>query len=513
LLVPGQEIEITSGYHNDEETIFKGVIIKHGLKIRREGSYILIECKDKAVKMTLGRKSRYFYESTDSAIIEDLVSPYELSADVEATAYTHPEMIQYRASDWDFMMTRAQFNGQLCFVDDGAIKIGAPDTNADAVETIVYGSSIYEFDGEIDARDQYSKITSHTWSSVDQEVAEAEAEPPSLQLNGNLSSDDLASVFEVEDLQLRHGGQLSLEELQEWSNSKAVYQQLAKTRGRVRFQGIPNVKPGNRLQLEGVGNRFNGTIYVTGVRHEIVNGNWLVDAQFGLNPELFSETFEVSEQPASGVLPAINGLHIGITTQLEEDPDGEDRILVQIPIIDSEQEGIWARIATLDAGENRGSFFRPEIGDEVIVGFLNDDPNEAVVLGMLNSSSKPAPIVATDDNHEKGWVTRSEMKMLFNDDTISYTLETPAGKKIIVDEDQDVITIEDDHSNMISLNADGITIESAGDINIKAGGDLNMEGTNISVAANAELKGEGGSGAEISSGAITIIKGSQVQIN
>jgi len=511
--IPGKEIEITAGYHSEEETIFKGIIIKHGIKVRNKSTFLLIECRDEAVKMTLGRKSRYFYTSTDSDIIQELIGNYGLSSDVETTSIEYPEMIQYRASDWDFMITRAQFNGQLCFVDDGTITIASPDISSNTQETVVFGSSIYEFDGEIDARHQYSSIASYSWDMIDQTIIETEAEDPGLQLNGNITAQDLASALETEDLQLRHGGQLTLEELQEWSNGRAIYQQLAKTRGRVRFQGIPNVKPGQTLQLEGLGNRFNGVVYVTGIRHEIVEGNWMIDAQFGINPELFSETFDISDKPASGVLPAINGLQIGVTTQLEEDPDGEDRILVQIPIIDGEQDGIWARVATLDAGENRGSFFRPEIGDEVIVGFINDDPNEAVILGMLNSSAKPAPIVASDDNHEKGWVTRSEMKMLFNDDTITYSVETPAGKKITIDEDQDIITVNDDHDNIITLNPDGITIESAGDINIIASGDLNMEATNISIAASASFVAEGGSGSEVSSGAITVIKGSQVQIN
>ena len=56
-------------------------------------------------------------------------------------------------------------------------------------------------------------------------------------------------------------------------------------------------------------------------------------------------------------------------------------------------------------------------------------------------------------------------------------------------------------------------MESAGDITIKASGDVNIEGTNINVKANAQLTAEGGSGAELSSGAVTVIKGSQVQIN
>lgn len=513
LLIPGKEIEITVGYHSKEETIFKGVVVKHNLKVKNGSTFLIVECKDKAVKMTLGRKSKYFYESKDSDIIEELIGNSGATADVEATAKTHKELVQYRASDWDFMVTRAQANGKLCFVDDGTIKVAKPKVSGEAVETVAFGSSVHEFDGEIDARDQFSTITASSWSYTDQEIVEAEAQDPGITLNGDLSPSDLAAVFGIEDLQLRHGGKITQEELQDWSDAKATFQQLAKSRGTVTFQGIPKVKPGVLLKLEGLGNRFNGTIYVTGVRHEVTEGNWLATAQFGLTPTWFSETYDVSEMPGSGIMPAISGLHVGVVSQLESDPDGDDRILVQIPIINNEEEGIWCRVATLDAGENRGSFFRPEIGDEVIIGFINDDPNDAVVLGMLHSSAKPAPITATDDNHEKGFVTRSEMKMIFNDDKISYTLETPAGKKVILDEDADIIKIEDEHSNVLTFKSDGITMESAGDIKIKASGDVSIEGTNVKLKASAQFKAEGSSGSEVSSGAVTVVKGSQVKIN
>jgi len=117
LLIPGKEIEITAGYHSEEETIFKGVVVKHNIKVRSGSSYLIVECRDKAVKMTLGRKSKYFYDSKDSEVMEELIGNSGLKAEVEATSNSHKELVQYRASDWDFMLTRAQANGKLCFVE------------------------------------------------------------------------------------------------------------------------------------------------------------------------------------------------------------------------------------------------------------------------------------------------------------------------------------------------------------------------------------------------------------
>ncbi len=153
------------------------------------------------------------------------------------------------------------------------------------------------------------------------------------------------------------------------------------------------------------------------------------------------------------------------------DPDGEDRILVKIPAIDNNAQGIWSRIACLDAGSDSGTFFRPEIDDEVIVGFINDDPNDAVVLGMLNSSAKKAPLQASDENHEKGIFTRSKMRIHFHDQTKTITIDTPAGNSIKLDEQGKTIEIKDQNSNKITLEHDGHQIEKPEEYRYKSRGE------------------------------------------
>ena len=513
LFVPGNEIEISAGYHFEEEVIFKGIIIKQNLKIRTDHSLLIVECKDVLVKLTVGRKSKYFTDKKDSEIIEEIISVYTIENEIEPTDVKHKEMVQFNVSDWDYCVMRAQVNGKVCIAKDGKLIVKSPGYDGDEVETVAFGATLLDFDAEMDARTQLSGVTGYSWDYAAQELVEAEAAAPSVNLNGNIPSGDLASVMNAGNIALRSGCATPADELQQWVDAKALFSQLAKVRGRVKFQGIPAVKPDTVLKIEGVGDRFNGKVYVSGVRHQITEGNWTVDAQFGVEPRWFTETINISDLPAAGLNAAVYGLQTGVVTQLESDPDGEDRILVKLPVVDNEVQGTWARVSTLDAGENRGSFFRPEIGDEVIVGFINANPNNAVVLGMLNSSAKPAPLPASDDNHEKGFFTRSEMKLVFNDDKKSVILETPAGKKISVDEDAGVIQLEDENGNKFTLNSDGVTIESCKDVIIKATGDVKVEGINIEIKASAQLKAEGSAGAELSSGASTTVKGSIVQIN
>jgi uncharacterized protein involved in type VI secretion and phage assembly len=170
-------------------------------------------------------------------------------------------------------------------------------------------------------------------------------------------------------------------------------------------------------------------------------------------------------------------------------------------------------LATFGAGDNRGFIFRPEIGDEVVVGFIHGDPNQPIILGSLNSSAKPAPITVSDDNHEKGLISRGEVKIILNDDDPSVLLEMPSGKKVSVNDADGEILLEDENGNKVLINSDGISLESPSDVTLNATGDLNIEATNINLKANAGFKAEGSASAEISSTGTTTVKGSIVQIN
>ena len=511
LFVPGKKIEIQMGYRSQNDTVFKGMIVRHSLKVRNSGSQLIVECRDEAVKMTSGVKSKYFIDMKDSDIMEQLIRQYGLQKDVEATLPRLKEVVQYDSTDWDFMLCRSEANGQVVMVEDGKINIAKPAVGADPIVQLTFGSTLKEFDAEMDARIQSKGIKASSWNASDQEVVEATAAEPATTNNGNLSPAELAGVIGGDDLKIRHGGKLSEPELQAWANGRLLKERLAKIRGRARFQGLATVLPGKIVEIAGVGERFEGRIFVSGVRHTLSEGNWETDAQLGLSPDLFSNTYNLRPLPASGLLPAVAGLQIGIVTMLQDDPDGEDRIKVRLPMISTADEGIWARISTLDAGNTRGTFFRPEIGDEVIVGFLNDDPRHPVVLGMCHSSAKPAPEHPNDDNHHKGYWSREKMKFTFDDEKKIITLETPGGNKIMLSDEDKGIIFEDQNGNKITMNDSGIKIESVKDLINKAQKDFAIEGMSIAAKAQTSFKAEGTATAEVS-GANTTIKGSAAAI-
>ncbi|MCC6411367.1 MAG: type VI secretion system tip protein VgrG [Saprospiraceae bacterium] len=513
--LPGTEIEVHGGYHSQDEVIFKGLVVSHGLRtFENKPSVLRIVCKDAAVKLTVARKNRYFYQSTDAEIIEQLARDAGLQVQTESTKPSHREMVQYNTTDWDFLISRAELNGKLVYTDDGKLVAAAPDLSQSPVISLRYGGNLLDFESETDARWQYKAVNAMGWDAANQEVLSMQGKVPSGQLPGNLTPDALADVIGLEADDLRHAGQLAGEELQAWADALMLKSRLSKSRVRARIQGLGNLRPGQVVELNGAGDRFNGKYFLAGIRHEINPNNWETNLELGLSPQWFShEHTDITHPKASGVLPALNGLQIGLVTALEGDPDNAGRIQVRIPIIDPQEEGVWARVASLDAGDNRGAYFMPEINDEVVLGFLNDDPRNPVVLGMLNSGAKPAPLPNKDDNHQKGFVSRSGIKIIFDDDKINLIIETPKGNTLKISEENEGITLEDQNGNSLVLDANGITVESAGDLTLKASGDIKAEGKNITISAQTNFKAEGSSGAEVSSSATAVLKGSMVQIN
>lgn len=513
--IPGNGIDILVGYHNENELIFSGIVVSQALRVRNRRLELKVVCKDKTVALTTTQKSRHFSDVTDSEAATEILDEYDIPSDhVTATDFTHTDLVQYDSLDWDFIISRMESNGLVCMADNEGFHAFEPSMEEEPIATLQFGANVYEFDANIDARRQAESMLTQAWDPAGQSIASGDGADPKWTTSGNISSADLSEAVGATEQVLRHSGALDPEELQIWSDAALLRSRMAFLRGRARVQGLAVAKPGTVAELAGFGDRFNGPVWIGAIRHEIGSGNWLTDIEFGLPEENHAQRFRTSALPAGGLLAAVSGLHTGIVTALEGDPAGESRIQVKIPSVSLEDEGIWARIATLDAGSSRGTFLLPEIDDEVLIGFLNDDPRHPVVLGMLHSSAHPPPEEASDDNHIKGYYSRSGMRILFDDDKTALKIDTPGGNEISLDDDAGEIALTDSNGNKIRMSSAGINISSAGKLTLKASSDIVAEGqTNVELKAGAQWKAEGSAGAEINSSGITVVKGSLVQIN
>jgi Rhs element Vgr protein len=499
---PGQTVEIKLHYEGDSqaETVFKGVVTQNKIQATVHESLLTVELKDAAIALTRQRKNQVFGEGKgkikDSAIIEDILKAAKGSGikaeKVAPTKAEHGEMVQFYCTDWDFILARAEANGCWVLLEDGQIRVIPPDLGPSPKHSFQYGiSEIYELEMDADIQHQYEVVQGSAWDDTQQKLSPSPKKAKDFALaQGNLSAKQLAPIVGGKQCDLVTSSTLEESEIQAWADAQMLKSRLSMIRGRLEVPGFADIHLGDVMELEGIGARFKGKTLVTGIRHQVTAQGWITAIQFGLAADWFTQSRpDIADAPASGLLPPVHGLQIGVVDKFVEDPDKKMRVRVKVPMLSNQAEGVvWARLATVDAGQQRGAFFGPELGDEVILGFLNDDPRQAIILGSMFSSKNKPPWEITKDNNLKGIVTKKKLTLHFNDedDKESIVIETPGGNTIILTDEQDKgIEITDMNENSFTMNSKGVEIKSCKDFIVNASsGNITFEGKNITLKGN-----------------------------
>jgi len=529
---PGKPVTISLGYDSTNAQVFSGIVTGQRIGLSNgERPFLDVECRDTAVALTIGRKSKAFSKSKDSDAITQLISAAGLTTKVTATSATLDSLIQYDSTDWDFIVSRAEINGMLVLTLNGTVTVFDPLDQAAASATLTYGADLFGFDGALDAVGQLSSVSAIGWDPASLATLSASANA-SFAGPGNLSSKDLATALSQAEVTLRTAAPETNDGLTGWAKALLAKSALAKIVATASIQGRSDLTPGKTVTLAGLGDRFNGTHLITGVRHQLREGNWTLDLDLGMERHWFVESHEVSSPPAAGLLPGIKGLFSGTVLKIDSDPNNGFRIQVEIAFFNDQGTGVWARMAHFYATDGKGAFFLPEIGDEVLLGFVNEDPRFPVILGSLYSKNrKPDASLTPDaDNSNKALFTKAGLNLVFNDKDKIITLATPGGNKLVLDDKNGQIQLVDQNGNSLQMDKDGVTLKSAKDATVQAaqslnlkgdkgvaavssGGDLTGKGMNVTLTAQTGFTAKGSASAEVQGGSMLTLKGGMVMIN
>jgi uncharacterized protein involved in type VI secretion and phage assembly len=200
----------------------------------------------------------------------------------------------------------------------------------------------------------------------------------------------------------------------------------------------------------------------------------------------------------------INGVAVGIVTNIE-DPEQMGRVKVKFPWRENGDESYWARISTLMAGKQRGTFFLPDVGDEVLVAFEMGDIHHPYVIGALwNGEDAPPGTHEEGKNSIKKMTSRNGHEFILDDGDRGggLSLLTKAGHRISLDDasgGEKIEIVDKTGSNKIVFDsaANAIQVESAMKLSIKS--------QTIEIEAGSMMK--------IKAGATLTIQGALVQIN
>jgi len=164
-------------------------------------------------------------------------------------------------------------------------------------------------------------------------------------------------------------------------------------------------------------------------------------------------------------MATLQGVYSG-TVLDNRDREGLARVCVRVPGI--ADAGIWARIATMMAGQNRGTLFLPDVNDEVLVAFERGDQRIPYVIGALwNGKDKP-PMSSADAATTRMIRSRSGVTFRIDDKDASLVIETPGGQRVTLDDSPGSVRIEDANGNSVTLATSGITINASAKITLNA---------------------------------------------
>jgi len=157
------------------------------------------------------------------------------------------------------------------------------------------------------------------------------------------------------------------------------------------------------------------------------------------------------------------------------DPDGQGRVKVALPWSPDAGGGRyeeWARVATLMAGNNRGSWFVPDVNDEVLVAFEHGDGRRPYVLGGLwnGGDRSPASMDGAGRNFRKVLRSRNGVTITLDDQDGRETmiLETPGGQRVTLGDGPAAVEVVDASGNSVTLRPDGITVTASARVTVNA---------------------------------------------
>lgn len=158
-----------------------------------------------------------------------------------------------------------------------------------------------------------------------------------------------------------------------------------------------------------------------------------------------------------------------------KDPDGQGRIKIKLPWSPDGSDGeyqAWARLATMMAGSNCGTWFIPHVDDEVLIAFSAGDARHPFVIGSLwnGQDQPPESMDSAGNNYLKTIHSKNGVRVSFNDQDgqEKLTLETPGGQKVELKDGPGGITVEDSNGNSIKLGPSGITVTASALVKVEA---------------------------------------------
>lgn len=499
----GKQVEIHMGYVGELEPMLLGEVTAVNPSFPEGGApTITIAGYDKSHRMRHNAPAATTYRLlNDSLIAAQLAAENLLIPIIDPSPMPPKDHVQY-GSDWAFLQELADRNFFQLYVrwDKLYFRFPRPQTKLVVLE---WGKNLSSFSPRLSTSGQFGI---EVVRGYDEQLAQTiVAILPAFSLGSDLDNiiERLGSSFVDQLVNLgRHTlhGQAVNSFIEANVLAASILQQLLQGlfEGSGNCIGIPTLRAGDMVEIRGIGKRFSGKYTLSKVTHTIDGNGYRTSfevTQKYTSNLLQSLRRKISDAPPPNRRDKIEGVIIGKVINNVGDPLGLGRVQLTFPHLSDINISPWARIATLMAGgtpvDSWGAYFLPDIGDEVLVTFLQGDVNTPIVIGALWNGLAPPPEMNDGINAKKVIKTRGGLQITFDDTPglENLMIEDKAGNTILLDSlvGFESLSITDKAGASITLSAqtgaESVTIQDkigsrikmdslTGDVTIEAKGNL-----------------------------------------
>lgn len=383
----------------------------------------------------------------------------------ETIAYT----VQYKETTWQFINRLAGAYGEWLYYDGQKLVLGIP--KADKTE-LQYGTEISRFTMSMQVKPPnvhllaYDYLNHEVYNGVSQNIAGCAG----LDDLGKHAFEKSEGLYTTQPKQWHNHFLRDKKQLDELVNTRAAMQNSDV----IRFNGIsdkPVMQPGAMISVKGR-NMFNQQCELFG-DFTVVSIDHFCDGQGNYTNHFMAVPASVKFPPVAGFTEPRCETQSALVVD-NNDIKGLGRVRVKFHWMNEEERTPWVRMTMPHAGNGKGIFIIPEIGEEVIVAFEGDNATKPYVIGTVFHGKAKAGF-ASSSNDIKAIQTRSGNKILMNDQEGSIQVEDKDGNHVKMDGAGNIKVIS---KNSMTFQCGDSKIE------IRKDGVISITGNNVDIIAN-----------------------------
>ena len=422
---------------SDRDALFSGEVTAVEYEYGAEtGRRVRVRAYDRLHRLRKRQPVRTHVDVKIDQLASELVSDAGLQFEGQVDGPVWDRVFQYRQSDLELLVETAGSIGAYVFVEGSTCKLFTLEGSGGGI-ALELGKSLMEARVEVNGDKSCRSVRACGWDTAtvqNHDVrsslprtgrrVEAEAAPAHVGGSGEVSLMDIPAADNA------HAEGIAQGELDRRTAREVTIWGIA--------EGDRRLTPGKRVDVTGLDPAVCGQYVLTSVEHRIT-------AKFGFISEISSEP-PAAARPSRGTSAAP-----GLVTRVD-DPEKRGRVQVKLPSFGDLETG-WMNVIMPGAGGKKGMIAVPDVNDQVLLLFAQNDPSRGIVLGGLYGEGCAAP-----DCGVEGSAVRQ------------YSIMTPGGQKIALNDTRRSIRFEDQQGSYVELAPKGVTLHSSAPLTIEAPG-------------------------------------------